>query len=239
MPLGGTLRYCIITNNVATVGTEGGGGVTVGSANGLVESCLIAGNQAQRYGGGGLDVRLGAVIRNCLIYGNWSFGWGDGNTQTGVGGIKMRGGTVESCTIVGNYSTCGTGAGGMATTAGSSTVRNSIVYFNQGLYGAADDIKSGFSSASYSNVVGVLVASVTGTTADPLFMENGVGVGSGYIPGDYRLQPESPARDNGILQDWMTPEAVDFAGNPRVVNDAVDIGAYEWLFPASTIIIVQ
>ncbi len=235
MTLGGILRHCIISNNIVSSGNGGTGGASLASANGLVEFCLIAENQAQRYGVGGAYLTLGAVMRNCLVYGNWTAG---GNAP-GTGGVKLRGGTVENCTIVGNYSPTSSGAGGMSSVVSGKLI-NSIVYFNKGDNGSVDDIKSGgFSGGSDSNLVGVLVANITGNTADPDFVKDGSGYGHNYVPGDYRLKDESPARDNGILQAWMTQEAVDFDENPRVVNGAVDIGAYEWQFPAVTIIVIH
>ena len=45
--------------------------------------------------------------------------------------------------------------------------------------------------------------------------------------GDYRLLPSSPCIDKGINQDWML-DATDLAGNPRILNGTVDMGAYEF-----------
>ena len=47
--------------------------------------------------------------------------------------------------------------------------------------------------------------------------------------GDYRLLPSSPCIDRGINQDWMV-DATDLAGNPRILNGTVDMGAYEFYF---------
>ena len=61
--------------------------------------------------------------------------------------------------------------------------------------------------------------------------------------GDYSLRRGSPCRDKAILLDWLTSaDAVDLAGNPRVVTEAKplaenpaalpDIGCYENLHAA-------
>ena len=47
-----------------------------------------------------------------------------------------------------------------------------------------------------------------------------------YRTGDVRLRQDSPLIGAGLLQDWME-DAVDLAGNPRLVGEAPDIGCYE------------
>ena len=48
-----------------------------------------------------------------------------------------------------------------------------------------------------------------------------------YEDNDYRLSPPSPCIDTGKNEDWMS-QALDLEGNPRVVGERVDMGAYEW-----------
>jgi hypothetical protein len=64
--------------------------------------------------------------------------------------------------------------------------------------------------------------SPTNKEGDPLFR------GEGEFP--YQLLPQSPCRDAGTLSlpDWIILPEVDLACNPRVFNDLVDIGAYEY-----------
>ena len=71
------------------------------------------------------------------------------------------------------------------------------------------------------------------TTADPRLAD--------VERGDYRLSRKSPCRDAGLRLGWMTPEAVDLAGNPRVVTRGKplaadpgalpDLGCYENIAP--------
>jgi hypothetical protein len=44
---------------------------------------------------------------------------------------------------------------------------------------------------------------------------------------DFRLRPDSPCIDAGRNEDWMI-ETVDAAGRPRIQNEVVDVGAYEF-----------
>ena len=56
--------------------------------------------------------------------------------------------------------------------------------------------------------------------------------------GDYSLTPASPCRDVAAVQPWMAT-ATDLAGNPRVLQDLPDLGAYELWIESVTIIIFK
>jgi hypothetical protein len=71
-------------------------------------------------------------------------------------------------------------------------------------------------------------------TAVPLFIANGSGYGINFVAGDYRLRMGSPCVNAGTNQDWMT-NSVDLDGNARILNNFVDIGAYERLLWQGTI----
>jgi len=45
---------------------------------------------------------------------------------------------------------------------------------------------------------------------------------------DFRLAPGSPAIDSGTNVTWPPLPAMDLDGNPRMLNDVVDLGAYEF-----------
>lgn len=53
---------------------------------------------------------------------------------------------------------------------------------------------------------------------DPLFVDES--------NGDHHLQPASPGIDAGITEGLSLPD-VDLDGNPRIVGEKIDIGAYE------------
>ena len=63
-------------------------------------------------------------------------------------------------------------------------------------------------------------------------------VGEGEVP--YEPKYSSPLRGWGLLLDWMTEDATDLAGNPRVREGKVDIGCYQcWLEPKYTSVLVR
>ena len=56
-------------------------------------------------------------------------------------------------------------------------------------------------------------------------------VNSQFLDDDLHLQPDSPcidAGDNGSLPPGVTE---DLDGAPRIINDTVDMGAYESAYP--------
>ena len=56
--------------------------------------------------------------------------------------------------------------------------------------------------------------------------------------GDFTLRPNSPCRNAGVLEDWMT-DATDLAGSKRVSGRGVDMGCYELFVPSGLNIIVR
>lgn len=127
------IRNCQITNNYS--GGEGGGvSYMSNDAGGVIENCLIAGNQCagdEGRGGGIIITSLADVdIRNCIIRDNSSLGtWGDG------GGLFISYSTVniENCTfynnlVSGTYGQAGNiGAAALDDPATPISIRRSII----------------------------------------------------------------------------------------------------------------
>jgi PKD repeat protein len=141
----------------------------------------------------------GGRAYNCLIVGNQVGGYGGGASSA----------ALINCTVVGNVSTSrSTVISGVM----SCIVINSIVYSNWlnnwefGIYGYVCTHPSAYPALTDFSVV----------TDPPQFAGTG----------DYRLAAGSPCRDTGSGE--FVEGAVDLAGNPRVVNGAVDMGAYEY-----------
>jgi hypothetical protein len=197
---GGTVDFCTISNNSL--------------ANSIYGSTYGEGNK----GGAGMVV-FGGLVRNCLLMGNQN------DNNTGVegdhgGGMTLLGGAVENCTIVRNK-TRSTGGGLYLTT---GTVTNTIIYHNGATVSSNVNTAVGFAYSCAPE----LTADVNGNrVADPLFEATGAGYGLTCTPGDYRLKPRSPCANGGTNSvSWMT-NAVDLAGGPRILNNIVDMGAYE------------
>jgi len=208
---------------------RGGGGVYAASTgNYTFDRCVISGNVSAATGGGGGGILLRAtyVLRNCLIVSNSAYKWGGGlyNWTTD--------GRVENCTIAGNRTTGSDTGGGFWTAAGlACKIENSIVYFNTAAGAGttsnyvADTVVTWTNCCSAPDLNAISVSNVNNIAADPRFVDRAAD--------NYRLSNISPCINAGVNRTWMTG-AVDLDGRRRIVQDIVDIGAYEFM-PRGTI----
>lgn len=203
---GGTVLNSLIENNTSGFYRAGGVEVKVGS----VESCVIRGNYAEQ-SGGGVSI-LNGTVRNCLIVDNVA---GKAVLGIGGGGVGCEGsGVLENCTVARNSA----GAGGGVFCQGSYVldVRNTIVYGNTADTGANYLIQTG---ATFTAVcTEPFVPGPGNTDEDPGF--------ASPDSGNFRLLPGSPCLDRGTNDAWMLA-ARDLDGRERVLNNVVDLGAYE------------
>ncbi len=207
------VKWCEIRNNNAV---NYGGGVYCRGV-GLVANSLVYSNTAGRYGGG-VHLAYTSRVENCSIYANAAT-----DTVTyGMGGGVMSefsGGEVRSCTLADN--TAGRQGGGICIKDGTGTVVNSIVYFNTATSGAnwltnnAAGSKVTYSCTTPTNG---LPAGASCSTGDPRFVD--------AAAADYRLADNSPAIGTGQNSAWAS-NALDVAGNPRIVAGVIDMGACE------------
>jgi len=211
---GGIVRYSTISDNrLNGSGDAIGGGIYSGSSQTLVESCIIASNSVFTtwWGHGGGYYGKGK-LRNCLIVGN-SVALGAYYPSYGGG---LRGdqwsppAVLENCTVVGNDAPSG-GAVSFC------TVTNSIVWNNRSVTIGRDNYWDS-TTFNYSFTTPLPVTGV-GNVQTVEFVDFG--------GGDYRLRA-GPAVDSGTNQTWMVG-ATDLAGNPRILNAVVDMGAYEYV----------
>ncbi|MBN1675371.1 MAG: hypothetical protein JXR37_30300, partial [Kiritimatiellae bacterium] len=205
------LTGCILSNNVAV---ECGGGV---SDECTLSNCLLVGNRAIDMDGGGAE---DSTLVECVLLGNSAgeFGGGSfacvltncllaGNMAAQVGGGSLWDAAV-ACTLVANVAS-NRGGG-----AHYSTLQNSIVYLNSAPTGPNHDD----SALDYCCTTPLPTSGVGNITSAPLFVDTNAG--------NYRLRTRSPCVDAGMNVPWMW-HATDLDGNPRIVNGAVDMGAYE------------
>jgi hypothetical protein len=202
----GTLNNCTLVGNLA--GNAGGG------ANASVlNNCTLSGNTSDYVGGGA----HGATLNNCTLRGNSAFEGGGanastlnncvltGNASTDYGG-GAYGGTLNNCTLAGNAS--GIEGGG----AYLSTLNNCIVYFNTA------SAQANYSGGTIAYTCTTPLPAGTGNIGDnPLFVN--------LAATNLALATNSPCRDIG--NNAHAPGTNDLAGNPRIVNGSVDMGAYE------------
>lgn len=206
---GGTLNDCILTGNFAPLG----GGACLSTLN----RCTLSGNAVPDGNSGG--GAYSCTLNQCTLTGNSAFDGGgasystlNNSTLTG-NSVSYQGGgvsfsTLNNCTLTGN-SASNEGGGAMG-----STLNNCIVYFN--------------SSPSAANC-SFCIVSYTCTTPDP-------GSGTGNITNDpmfvslatTNLQLAVSSSCINLGHNPFAPGTNDLAGNPRIVNTVVDMGAYEF-----------
>jgi len=203
--LNSTAYHCVLENNLGA----GNGG---GASGGAYYSCTFTGNSGPvpgyAQGGGGAE---NATLYNCLLTGN--------TAGAGGGAYLCR---LYNCTLTGNYPNAADGY--VYTFMGAyfnpSYAYNCILYSNSTAAAAlcvldhccASDTNFGpWEQDTLSPITDCI-------TNDPQFVD--------AANGDYRLQSTSPCIGAGAVQWAATP--TDFAGSLRIVNGAVDMGAYEY-----------
>ncbi|MHC4153473.1 MAG: choice-of-anchor Q domain-containing protein [Planctomycetota bacterium] len=225
---------CIVRQNDAT----GGGGIHCYDSTLTIENCAIIANSAG-YGGGILcgshHRESTVVIINSTMAGNWAESEGGAvccwNGNTGI---------INS-TVTGNLAV--NGGGGIASFGSSeSTVSNSILWSNEGPYGAqiyvgpsSEHDPPGSASVEHSDIHGgqegvylapgsALEWGYGNMDADPCFA----------FSQDYHLMPDSACIDAGTNTPAGGLPVTDVDGNPRILdgdadaNAVADMGAYEY-----------
>ncbi|CAG5071524.1 hypothetical protein DYBT9623_03524 [Dyadobacter sp. CECT 9623] len=195
--------------------------------------------------GGVITFRASPILVNLVITGVTQFGVGfnegapvlinsaiTGNVGTsvfiGVGNTNSSS-TLINCTIAGNSAPGGFSVGMSNSGASVPKLRNSIIYGNQnGIrndpYTAGSTTTIEYSIVESNKTIDPVDPPVP--DIDPLFM-NAAG-------GDYRLQPCSPAVNTGYnyYATGQTPDfssiTTDLDSKPRIRENAVDMGAYEF-----------
>jgi len=225
-----TVNNCIIYSNTASFRGGGlfnsGGTVTLNWITISQNTCTgTAGSWAT--GGGGIEVSGIAAtyttvnLINCIVNGNTAtaegydsknYRWREGHG----GGIRVGGPNtavnITNSTIVNNEARDN---GGGIRAAGTSTIKNSILWGNVAPVGAQF---SGYPTISYSLVQGGY-AGTGNISDDPKFW---------HAYDNLHLQDTSPAIDAGNNSDVPGYVDVDMDGNPRIHNGTVDMGAFEY-----------
>lgn len=227
-----------IVNNTAA---KAGGGFMIGFGTSNIINNLIANNNITSapdnilQGGGGVCVNGGSTF--VLLRGNVIVN----NTGINGGGLFIYGGfeTILNNTIANN--TAQKGGAIYCINATSAELLNSILWGNTASVAGqqiflSDDASD--PSIRYSDIMGGQAAiDVNGNfytgvyedniDADPLFANPSPGAGHLFnvVAAGWALSANSPAIDAG--QPNSTFGATDFAGNIRIVNGRVDMGAFE------------
>ena len=234
-PLYSTIDECLFIDNTALAGA--GAALLYSTINSVVTKCTFKNNSTD-YAGGGLFLSGAATLTGCTIEKNES-GWLAGgilnNANTtlinceisqnaaDVGGGIYTGGpplTLINCSIAGNGNG---GITGFSTISGPSQlfVKNSVIWGNTGGQILADpgQIPSNWNPfVSFTDIQGGWIG-LGNLNLDPLFIQPGCG--------NLRLAYGSlciNAGNNAYVPPNVT---TDLAGNIRIQNGTVDMGAYE------------
>jgi predicted outer membrane repeat protein len=191
-------------------GDEGGGMDNRKNSNATVIDTAFIGNTAGS-GGGAIHNYVGRAVDtgdqlfiNLLIAAN--------SAPSGAG-IRNN---DESPTIVNSTIVDNIGSGISSRKGSAPVLLNTVVWGNTG--GSFSGQTASSTVASYSNIEGGYPG-MGNMNVDPLF-EN-------PAANDYRLAVNSPLIDAGDASHPLVP-AQDLDGNPRVIGDAIDMGAYEY-----------
>lgn len=229
----GTVQNSIIENNLTEL--NAGGGVHLQA--GRMVNCIIRSNTGKDCGGVRLYGKCDLI--NCLVYNNTA-----SNAVGGVG-IESALSNVIGNTIVNNNQLVGTGStAGVKVTntlsANGTFFVNNVVWGNmsngtvesqQVYYISRYDKSAG--QRSYNAIMGQkgddsAETSIQLTADDPGFTD--------AANGDFSLTSSSVLLDRG--NSAKATASKDLAGNDRVVNSSVDIGAYEYPVVASNVYVL-
>jgi hypothetical protein len=223
------MQDCLISRNSA--GTLGGG-IYNGSAQGdftfIIKNSRVTGNKAYRGGGianresGNKSDRTAAAIHiyNSLVDSNTAIH--DGGGIYNASNVRAR---LYNSTVVSNKAANGGGIYNAPYT--GTTLNNSIVWGNYGNYGKeVYERDNSYGTPQVNSLVQMLGddsdGNLDGRIIRPFFSDS--------TTGNITLLPWSLCIDAGnksLLTDFDDIDSFDFAGNPRIVNSNVDMGAYE------------
>ncbi|RKX44321.1 MAG: hypothetical protein DRP64_06775, partial [Verrucomicrobia bacterium] len=204
---GGTLNRCLVTENFSKQGQ--GGGVVLNNTGATLNSCRITRNSSPTSYGGGVHCSSGGTLNNCIV---------DNNKAQSCGGVRLHNGSVmRNCVVTEN--SADSYSGGVQAYSGDVYVDNCIVWNNKVDSSVVDFYASNVTIHKRNTCASSgVTAGVDGCiTNNPRFANAAVE--------DFNLLAHSPCIDAG--NNAYMPAGLDYAGNPRLANGTVDIGAYE------------
>ncbi|MCQ2303292.1 MAG: right-handed parallel beta-helix repeat-containing protein, partial [Bacteroidales bacterium] len=220
-----TLRNCKVTN-CHTVGTAaiykyyGGSGI-----NGHIENCEICNNTAEGTVSAIYGYYLGVV--NCLVANNTA------TTSYGGYAVNLLSSDFVNSTVVNNnlVSANASGSDACGVYFSSGNFKNNIVWgnklngeycINASLYGTVENNAVEGFTGNGNNIS--LHHENAGVGMYPNFVSPSAGAGAEYTGGDWTLSEGSICINKGV---GVTVPELDLAGNQRVQQGTIDLGAYE------------
>lgn len=220
--MGNSSSNPVVTDSTFTENlTDDGGGMYNYVSNPMVTNCAFSANSTN-VSGGGMYNTTGSdpTVTNCTFSGNSAGHYGGGMF------VHSSGSTLINCTFSGNSASFD-GGGMEVRNLATPTVCNSI------LWGNVDDANGDAGGPFVDESAQIHIASGTlGITYSIVDAWSGAFGGAGnsgddpHLAADLRPEPGSPAINTGN-NDCVTV-LEDLAGNQRIVECVVDMGAYEF-----------
>jgi len=209
------LANCKFSENSA----EFGGAIRNYKSNPTLASCIFSRNSASGEGGAMNNNSSSPKFAGCLF---------NSNTTQGCGGAIRNfesSPTLVNCTLSHNWAK--QSGGGISNLNNSNpTLSNCILWLNNDANGVNEAAQI-FSVDSTATVNYCCIqdwsgrpAGVGNISADPNFVDADTG--------DYRLMPRSPCIDAGEPNYAAAADSIDINGDPRIINNRVDIGVDEY-----------
>jgi predicted outer membrane repeat protein len=203
----------IITDGkIAQNHADYGGGIYVSKCvNAKVTNCSIVQNLAI-LGAGIYSVDTALTIKQCVFYENTAQYGGAVFCDAQPDGRL----TMINCTLAGNSAVLG-----RSIACDSFLGNSSVTLINSILYNGGNEILNNDNSnfvITYSDIQGGWPGK-SNIDVYPAFVD--------LVGGDYYLLQGSPCIDAGDPQYLPEPNETDFSSQPRLVGEAIDLGAYE------------
>jgi parallel beta-helix repeat protein len=213
-----------ISNNIATGLITSGGGVYCSSASPILTDNIITNNTAAHGGGIYCGFTASPKISNTTIVNNTS-----SSVSSGGGGLYCQNSSnpiLKNVILFGN-------------TASSNNGNN--VYLNDNLSDplfSNSDVEG--SNTGFYLYTGTYTGAYTNNiNTNPLFVSPSGGAGNGFngVAANWSLLSSSPCIDAGAADTTgLSLPTTDIAGNPRITNSIIDMGAYEYILNTFAII---
>ena len=231
-----TIRNCIFKYNQAK---DGGGAVYATGSDLTIEKSIFINNKSVKLGGVVyVNSSTPLTINNCLLANNECI------NQTG-GAIYTKSSSLDISlsTMVNNKAN--NKAGGIYAENTVSTLNSTIIWGNASTNDYGFIINNGDVTMDYCliedgtgsgvNIKGGATSSLSNNkSGNPKFVSpsGNAGIASGALSADWSIKETSAAKDAGDPGITGAP-ATDLAGNPRIYNSRIDIGAYEYYYKPS------
>ena len=232
---------CLFENNNAGYN---GGAVSSGRKSKLeFNHCIFRRNSAGRRGGAIYTYIMSEVrIINCLFVANTAYDSGGAIAVAGVNdGLGLSWYKLINCTFYGNTSptfdkppTNVVIRPDNSREYYSASIISNCIFYNS-IVKEPSDMPVSFEFGRSEPLIITSIYEkepdqdgILPPTPDPLFVDPyGADGILGTEDDDFRLALGSPAIDSGTNETFFPLPAMDLDGNPRILNDIVDLGAYE------------